>query len=752
MRGCGKVLTLFIGIILGIVLTFGGIAFGGYLLLTKEGVVGFISDRVGDGMPFEFTDEAKAKSLLGYGSDIYNAITNTREAVLADIETAVGVSGLIEKISSFTGIAPEVLRASRISNLTQDLSEALTLGGLFTALDVTPPDLPLFSRADVLNSPVIRAFEGMGDFTLGDFIKIEEEGEHASSAIMIKLKDTKIEELSNDMENIISEFKLEEMTKIITDEEAEQAEQDYLIEHGSLQGYQPLVPSSPIMQTFKKKGVTLGDIMNDMDGLLQEITMKEMTKVVTQEDIDADEAAYLDANGSLEGYQAREISSPFLLNLKDTTLGDLMNDMDGIINDLTLGEIIEIGEESNAALKALIDTKVGELGGAEADATIKAIRIADLVVVDESSSEVMKYFRDNDTTLEGIDEAIKTMKIKNIISINEDSTVLMKSLANAGLDTYMDDNGTPNDPSDDFKVLGIEDTIKTLHLDQIIEINEDSSRIMRSLAGAVLETYTDDEGFMHKGIDDTARTLSLSQMIEIVSDEDAAENPELTPSSKFLQALKDCPLETYTDDGGVEHLGVDATIQLTPLSQLVDTGSTHIWSYLGGKTFGEIGSAVDNMTLGDAVEIIEEEPDPQDEGAKAKSHAVLIALKDSKISEIGTNLPIAINNCLLNEIITIDESSPAILVALANKSTTVGGLSNAISNLTVSEIYPDHNTGALSLIDADTKVDDLPSAMTSAMKERTLGELQEAGILENVPTELLDKNLQWLVDNAVSTP
>jgi hypothetical protein len=744
MKGCGKAVTLFLGIILGVVLTFGGIAFGGFLLLTKDGMVGELSDRAGDKLPFEFTEEAKGKSILNYGMDIFAAITNVQGSVLSDVEAALGVSGLVEKISSFTGIAPETLRASRLSNLTEDLSNAFTLGGFFNAFGITPPDLPLFSREDVLNTPALQAFENLGDFVLGDFVKITTEGEDASNPILIKLKDTKIDDLSNGMESIIREMKLEELTKIVTDEEAAQAEQDYMSEHGSLDGFAPLTPSSPIMQTFKRKTVTLGDMMDNMDALLQEITMKEMTKVVTQEDLDADAAAYEAEHGSLEGYEPRELSSPFLLNLKDVTLGDLMNDMDGIINDMTLGEIIEIDENSNAALIALKETKVGELGGPEADATIKGIKIADLVAVTEESSEVMKYFRDNETTLAGIDDAIKKMRIGNIVKIDENSTVLMRSIRDAGLDTHIDDNGTPEDQSDDVTVLGIEDTIKTLPLSGIIEIGEESSRIMQSLAGATLETYTDEHGVVHKGIDDTARILTLSQMIDIVTDEQAAENPELTPSSKFLQALKDSPLQTYTDEGGIVHPGVDETIQATKLSDLIEQGNTHIWNYLGEKTFGEIGVAIDAMTLGDAVLIIEE--DPVEAGDPPKSHAILIALKDSPVSQLGTNLPAAINDCLLSDIITIDENSPAMLRALSERGTKIGGLSEAIADLTVGELYPDQTTGALALIDPETKINDLPAAMTAALTTKTLGELQDAGIVSNVPEGLLDKTIQGLID------
>ena len=45
--GCvGKALLVILCILLGVVLTLGGLAVGGYIVLTKDGMVGTISDQV----------------------------------------------------------------------------------------------------------------------------------------------------------------------------------------------------------------------------------------------------------------------------------------------------------------------------------------------------------------------------------------------------------------------------------------------------------------------------------------------------------------------------------------------------------------------------------------------------------------------------------------------------------------------------------------------------------------------------------
>ena len=761
MKGCGKVFTLFLGIVLGIVFTIGGIGYAGYYLVTRDGSVGMIEDLLGDNMPIEFSDAARAKSFFNYGMDIYNAIADMENTTLGDLEEAIGAKGLVDMVASFLGVEVDILRGSKISTLTTDLLESLTLRMMFTMFKITPPDLPLFEREDVLSMPVLSAFNNLDNFTLGDFIRITEEGENQSNLLLLKLKDVSINELSNDMDRIMNEMLISEITVIITDEDVILHKQNYYAEYGNYDGYVPLVASSGLLQSLKNKQVTLGDFMTSLDDVLNDITMKELTVIITQEDIDADEAAYLADNGNLDGYEPRELSSPMMLSLKDVTLGELMSDMDSIINDLELGEVIEITEESNAALYALRNTKIGELGGSEADETIKNLKISDLIEIGEESTQVMKYFRDNEVTLNGIDDAIKRMRMSNIIEITEESSVLMKSLQDAALETYVDDNGTPEDPSDDFEVLGIEETIAILPLSGIVEIITDedaqndpsltpSSRIMQSLANSTLDN-----------LDATIKVLTLSEMITITTDEDVLLHEQeyllehgnldgytpLVPSSRFMQALKDCPLETYEDEFSVVHLGIDDKLQITPLSDLVVVGTSHVWNYLGDKTFNELGVAVDNMTLGDAVLIFED--DPVDPGDPPKSHAILIALKDSKISEIGVDLPNAIDDCLLSDIITIDASSPAILKALADKGVKVGEMNTAIADLTVEDVYPDA-TGVLTLVDPATKIQDLPDALTDAMTTSTLAELQDAGLINNVSPSIEGWTIQDLVDATIA--
>jgi len=719
-----------------------------------------IEDMIGESMPFSFSEEVRAKSLYTYGIGIYETFKDMENATLGDLEIALGAMGLVEKLSELIGLEPEQIRASKLTSLPNDIANSFTVGRLFALLEITPPDLPLFENEEFLNTPILTAFENFTAFTIGDIIRIETEGENKSNPILIKLKDITINDLSNDMDNIMNNFKIDELTVIVTDEDAEAHRQAYIDQWGALNsgpGFTPLDPSTKILQTFKRNEVTLGDLMNDLDGIFQSITMKDLTVIITPEDIAEDEAAYLLLHGNLIGYTPREVSSPLMLNIKDVTLGELMNDMGGIINDLRLCDVIAIDENSNGALYALKDIKIGELGGSETDDAIKNLKISALIDIDDNSTEILKYFRDNDTTIAGIDQALKKIQIKDVIAIDETSSRLMQSIKFAALSSYIDDNGTPDDFSDDYEVLGIDQTIQALTLSQMIDVVTDgdvaaheqdylnthgdligyvpltpSSRIMQSLANSTLNT-----------LDTSIKTLKLGEMINI------------TPSSsKFLQALQYCPLETYIDDNGtpgdpsddVTYIGIDEKLQSTPLSDLVDVGSSHIWAFLGDKTLGNLGLAVDDMTLGDVVLIITDEP--VNPGDPEKSHALLVALKDSRVSEIGTDLPDALDDCLLSELITIDASSPAILRALADKNVKVGGLGDAIADLSVEDVYPDNTTGVLSLIDGSTKIDDLPDALTNALTTKTLGELEAAGIITGVNPSIAHWTLQQLVDNA----
>ena len=67
--GCfGKIVTGIFCIILGVVLAFGGLALGGYIIVTKEGMMGTVEDLAqNNGLPIDFYEEYRELSILEWG-------------------------------------------------------------------------------------------------------------------------------------------------------------------------------------------------------------------------------------------------------------------------------------------------------------------------------------------------------------------------------------------------------------------------------------------------------------------------------------------------------------------------------------------------------------------------------------------------------------------------------------------------------------------------------------------------------------
>ena len=81
--------TLFFGIVLGVALTVGGVALGGYMVWTKEGSIGQVTDLanqyVGE-LPVNFGDDIKAMSLGTYVTSVISLVTDIGNAEVSEVE------------------------------------------------------------------------------------------------------------------------------------------------------------------------------------------------------------------------------------------------------------------------------------------------------------------------------------------------------------------------------------------------------------------------------------------------------------------------------------------------------------------------------------------------------------------------------------------------------------------------------------------------------------------------------------------
>ena len=121
---------------------------------------------------------------------------------------------------------------------------------------------------------------------------------------------------------------------------------------------------------------------------------------------------------------------------------------------------------------------------------------------------------------------------------------------------------------------------------------------------------------------------------------------------------------------------------------------------------------IDTVKLGEVITVTDD------------SEPVLKALKDT---ELG-NLNEKVSTLLLKEVITVTDDSEPILKAL--KDTKLNEINARIAELTVREIFRDYDTGILSLVDPDTKINAIESALRTSVADATIYALMQTGFFE----------------------
>ena len=192
--GCvGKALLVILCILLGVVLTLGGIALGGYIVLTKEGMVGTISDQVEKNTSVElaFDDSVKAMSVMEWGREILAAVSDMSSKEIGALEKLIGVSLISDTVEEVIGVEASVVKTSTLDKLGETVSNNLTINNAKDKFGIEFPDMPIFSDAEFLASPLATAFSDFESYTLGEVIEITEE----SNAVLRELKDVAIKDI-----------------------------------------------------------------------------------------------------------------------------------------------------------------------------------------------------------------------------------------------------------------------------------------------------------------------------------------------------------------------------------------------------------------------------------------------------------------------------------------------------------------------------------------------------------------------------
>ena len=213
----------------------------------------------------------------------------------------------------------------------------------------------------------------------------------------------------------------------------------------------------------------LSEPVSDAFGTIDDYTLDSFIDVVYDDEATADNPA----------------SSGLLQNLGKLPLSELSSEMDSIIDNTYITDVLDVDESSSEIMKYLASggeggnpVKIGELDGAVND-----MKIADAVNIDADSSPVLKYLRDCELTvtdddgnvtieigasLNNINEAIKEMTIGDAVEIASTSSRVLQ---------YMKD----------FKLDELDAGIKAMTIADAIAINEDSHAVINAIADLTLD-------------------------------------------------------------------------------------------------------------------------------------------------------------------------------------------------------------------------------------------------------------------------
>ncbi len=375
--GCiGKALQVILCIVLGFVLCILSIGGAGYIILTREGMVGTLAEKAGSSVPLDFSEEAKKMSVLQWGQELFATFKDMNASTIGDIEKLAGVSVISKTVENMMGISAEIIKGSSINNLASTISENLTMANARDKFGIAFPDMPLFQNQDFLNSPLSSAMEDFDEYTLGEVINITEDG----NVVLKKLANVKINEIGGAVaDTVVKSTTLGELMTINSS-------------------------SSKVLQSLKYSCIE-SQYQTDEEGnfILDEFDNKIYKRAPITED---------DGTGNMVEIEIELIG----INEK--------------INTIVMSEIIEITENSNVILRKMRvptqeeiddgkehlfgteDLKLNELGGQKLNDIIDSTTLGELLTIDEDSEPILQALQN--TRIDGINNRISTLRLNEI--------------------------------------------------------------------------------------------------------------------------------------------------------------------------------------------------------------------------------------------------------------------------------------------------------------------------------------------------
>lgn len=373
-------------------------------------------------------------------------------------------------------------------------------------------------------------------------------------------------------------------------------------------------------------------------------------------------------------------SESALKTLSDCSVQELGNAGE-MLKDMTLGDFVEVNDESHAILKQLKDIKIAELANSVEDTinNLALTEVLDIVETGENKSPqilialskwcagVDGYTENEPVKIGDLSKRLDYMKLGDAIQYEGDMAIF--------------------DALKDSTLKQLPDKLDTLTLGEVFKINKDgddkSPDILIALSEwcAGVDGHAQGEAVKLSELEDRIDSLVVDDVFDIVESGDNKSPKMLIAIAKWGAGI----------DGHTE----GEQVKITQLQDRIET-----------------------LIIGDTVEISDE------------SYVVLKKLAPIKITELGSQVQPIINELKIGEIIDVvesgDNASPKILIAL--KDTQIQNLSNEINNLSLGDMMDCETNGFYQQL-KDSTMDTLQTDISNTVQNSLISDLMDWGIL-----------------------
>ena len=146
--GCaGKIFTVILCILLGVVLTIGSVVGGVVYFGTRKGMMEKVSDYASkQGINLEWDEEIKRLSIYDWGKKMLPLLQGFTTTPIGEIEKIIGYGVFSKSINEMTGLEIEDIKQTTLANFGQTFAEKMTVAAASEKFNIQFPDLPVFQR------------------------------------------------------------------------------------------------------------------------------------------------------------------------------------------------------------------------------------------------------------------------------------------------------------------------------------------------------------------------------------------------------------------------------------------------------------------------------------------------------------------------------------------------------------------------------------------------------------------------------